>query len=504
MQKKQLKEIILIVLTTIIIILTALNSVIYFSRLDLTENKSFTLSSTTKKIISSIPEKVHLTYYISDKIKTITPVATEIEDLLMEYAAHSKGSIDTVSLDPGKYNLTTKAQNLGVQPQQIEVVEKNEQTYAMVYSGITIQYLDKYETIPFILNLETLEYELTNKIRKMVENLDPSIGILIGDSRRTMDDHYKFLKEKIEMSWKLNIIEKGVEIPMTTSVLAVIGNKDLSEGDMLYIDDYIMNGGKVLFCIDGVDVDMMNNFSVLKLEDSPAIAMLSKYGIKIKNDVVLDKYSKRIPLRGSFPLVYPQWIGITAQNVSKENPVTSRFAGLDLLWASSVEILEKSENVKYEKIISSTDQAWTMENNISVNPYEVSLAASYKGDDQRQIDLGYVASGQFKSAYTDRTGKDTRIMVIGDSDFLSDMIQFSDSPYNIMFFENAAEWLSNDESLIQIKTKSKRDLRLNKIETPEGQIKAILFVYLVNIVLIPVLIIAFAIIRFIGRKRKES
>jgi ABC-type uncharacterized transport system involved in gliding motility auxiliary subunit len=73
-----------------------------------------------------------------------------------------------------------------------------------------------------------------------------------------------------------------------------------------------------------------------------------------------------------------------------------------------------------------------------------------------------------------------------------------------MFFENAAEWLSNDESLIQIKTKSKRDLRLNKIETPEGQIKAILFVYLVNIVLIPVLIIAFAIIRFIGRKRKES
>ncbi|MDX9801902.1 MAG: GldG family protein [Spirochaetia bacterium] len=504
MQINKLKEIILIVLTTIIFLLIALNSVIFFNRLDLTENKSFTLSSATKKIISSIPEKVHITYYISDKIKTITPVATEIEDLLMEYAAHSKGSIDTVSIDPGKYNLTTKAQNLGVQPQQIEVVEKNEQTYAMVYSGITIQYLDKYETIPFILNLESLEYELTNKIRKMVENLDPTITVIIGDSRRTMESHYKFLKEKVEMSYKLEIMEKGIEIPMTTSVLAVLGNKDLSEGDMLYIDDYIINGGKVLFCLDGVDVDMMNNFTVLKLEDSPALGMLEKYGVKIKNDIVLDKYSRRIPLRGSFPLVYPQWIGITPQNVSKENPVTSRFAGLDLLWASSIEILEKMENVKYEKILSSTDQAWTMENNISANPYEVSLAAAYTGDDQRQLDLGYVVTGPFKSAYTEKTGVDTRIMVIGDSDYLSDIIQFSDSPYNIMFFENAVEWLANDESLIQIKTKSKRDLRLNKIETPEGQIKAIMFVYLVNIVIVPVLIIVFAIVRFIGRKRKES
>ena len=111
---------------------------------------------------------------------------------------------------------------------------------------------------------------------------------------------------------------------------------------------------------------------------------------------------------------------------------------------------------------------------------------------------------EYLSAFTDKTSAETRIIVIGDSDFISDIIEFSDSPYNVLFFENASEWLSNDESLLQIKTRSRRDLRLSKIETAEGRLKAILFVYLVNIVLVPLAIIIFAVARFIRRKRNEG
>ncbi len=504
MQNKKLREIILIILTTAVVILTALNSVIYFTRADLTENKSFTISDTTKKIIRAIPEKIHITYYISDKIKNITPVATEIEDLLFEYSARSRGRIDVVSVDPARLNLTNKAQSLGINPQQIEVYEKNEQSFAMVYSGITIQYLDKYETIPFILNLETLEYDLTHRIRKLVENIDVKVGIIIGDSRKSMENHYTYVGEKLQQSYGVELIETGKEIPPGISMLAVIGNKDISEGDMLYIDEYIMTGGKVIFCVDGVDVDMSRNLTAVKLENSPVIETLKKYGLRVNNDLVLDKYAKRIPLRGSFPMLYPQWIGIAGQNVSKTNPVTSRFAGLDLLWASSVEEADTVDGIVYERLVSTSDQAWVMDKNITTSPYEVSAEAGYKGDDQRQIGLAYLASGKFKSAFTEKTGNDSKIIVIGDSDFVSDIIQFSDSPYNIMFFENAVEWLSNDESLLQIKTRNKRDLRLNKIESQEGRVKAILFVYLINIVIVPAAVIAFAVIRYLQRKRREA
>ena len=399
MQKNKIKETILIVMTSVLFLLAALNSVTFFKRLDLTENKSFTISDTTKRIIRSIPEQVNITYFISDRIKAISPIPTEIEDLLFEYSAHSNGKIDVASIDPAKTNMTSRAQSMGIIPQQIEVYEKNEQSFATVYSGIAIQYLDNMEIIPFTITLETLEYELTHRIRKLVEDVDITLGVVTGDSRKNAESHYTYLKGRIEQNYNIEFIPPGQEIPPSISVLAVVGNRDLTDGDMLYIDEYIMHGGRVIFCIDGVDVDMTRNLEAVKLEDSPATEMLKKYGIHINNDLVLDKYAKRIPLRGTFPMLYPQWIGITSQNVSKDNPVTSRFSGLDLLWASSIEIKNPVDGLEYERLIASTDQAWTMDDHITASPYEVSAEMSYQGEDQRQLALGYAASGIFKRIY---------------------------------------------------------------------------------------------------------
>ena len=172
----KIKQIILLVLVSALFVVIGLNSTRFFKRLDLTENKSFTISDVSKDIISTIPGNVQITYFLSDKIRNITPVAAEIEDLLYEYSANSRGHVAVTVLDPLKTNTGKKAENLGVQAQQIEVYEKNEQSFAMVYSGITVQYLDQVETIPFIINLETLEYEITYKIRKLVENLNTKIG----------------------------------------------------------------------------------------------------------------------------------------------------------------------------------------------------------------------------------------------------------------------------------------------------------------------------------------
>ncbi len=113
-------------------------------------------------------------------------------------------------------------------------------------------------------------------------------------------------------------------------------------------------------------------------------------------------------------------------------------------------------------------------------------------------------SGKFNSYFTDKKSPENRMIVIGDSDFASDIIRYSDSPFNIVFLENAVEWLAIDDSLLSIKTRDKRDMRLNKIQIPEDRVKAILFVYLVNIIIIPLAVVAFGIIRFIKRKRKES
>ena len=171
----------------------------------------------------------------------------------------------------------------------------------MVYSGITVQYLDQVETIPFIINLETLEYEITYKIRKLVENLNTKIGIIIGDNRKTMENSFSFLGDKLSASFEIEQIQTGMEIADDYSGIIVLGGKDLTESDLLYVDEYIMHGGKVMFCVDGVEVEMTRNLEATVLEEAPIFKMIEKYGVKINRDLVIDKYARRIPFKRIFP-----------------------------------------------------------------------------------------------------------------------------------------------------------------------------------------------------------
>ncbi|MBP5739703.1 MAG: ABC transporter, partial [Spirochaetia bacterium] len=98
---------------------------------------------------------------------------------------------------------------------------------------------------------------------------------------------------------------------------------------------------------------------------------------------------------------------------------------------------------------------------------------------------------------------DTKIIVAGDADFLSNLIEYTESPANLMFAENLLQWLDNDR-FMNIKTRSVRDIRLNKITDLSSKVRAILAVYLVNIFIIPAGIIIYGIVRYIRRKRKDA
>ena len=98
---------------------------------------------------------------------------------------------------------------------------------------------------------------------------------------------------------------------------------------------------------------------------------------------------------------------------------------------------------------------------------------------------------------------ETRIIVIGDSDFVSNLLQYTDAKYNLDFAENSAEWLSHGEDLLSIKTRIIRDTRLNKIQDLNKRLTVMLFSQIVNIIFIPLLVIAYGILRFLVRRKKR-
>jgi len=163
MQKKS-TELIILLLILSIVVLFALNSSRYFVRLDFTGNKAFTISRVSKELFQEIQEQVYITYYLSERLQSLYNFPAQIEDLLQEYAAHSRGKIIISVLDPAKTGDSGKAESLGVYPQQIEVVEKDERSVARVYTGIVIQYLDRSEALPVVGRIDTLEYDLTSRI----------------------------------------------------------------------------------------------------------------------------------------------------------------------------------------------------------------------------------------------------------------------------------------------------------------------------------------------------
>ncbi len=526
---KKLKEITILVLVLIIFVLVGLNTNRFFTRIDLTANKEFTISKVSKELFREIPERVNIVYYVSDKLRRLYTFPQRIIDLLNEYAAYSHGKIVVSIIDPTKTGDTATAQSLGVAPQQIEVVEKNERSVAMVYTGIVIEYLDRHETLPVVASTGTLEYELTSKIRRIVKNEHEKVGIIIASPDRTYDN-YRSMVSQLSANFEVSQITPGKSIPSDISLLIVIGDGGFDNYDVYPIDQYLMKGGKILFLVDGIRIDMRNNLKATKIEKSPILDMLKTYGIDVKRELVLDKYNKtfRIPrqLFGQtmWQIIgkYPEWITISSENVSHKNPITARFQGLDLYWASPL-VWEKKTGLKAEALIKTTKQAWVMKKKFMTNPYQADML-NYIGTENRgQYTLAYTVSGTFNSFFADKSvpkregektpwakekkvdkSKKTRIIVVGDSDFPSSLLQYTDAFYNIDFVENCSTWLTNDSDLLTIKTRVVRDMRLNKIQDPKKRITMALLTEVVNVIFVPLLVILYGVFRFLSRKRQRK
>ena len=238
MEKKR-QEIIIFILTVAVAFFIGLIGIRFFFRVDMTTSRTFTISKVSKNLFTEIPEEVHLVYVISEKLKRLSAFPEQVEDLLYEYAAFSRGKIKVTVVDPVKDGITAQVESLGVMPQQIEVIEQNEQSLAMVYTGIVIEYLDRQSSLPLIFRTETLEYELTSAIRRLVKGDEKMLGVLVGDAGRSLDQEYGMLKQQFQQDYTIKELRMGDPIPDDISALMIVSGKDISKEDLKPIDSYI-------------------------------------------------------------------------------------------------------------------------------------------------------------------------------------------------------------------------------------------------------------------------
>ena len=525
MTKKQTAT--LSIMIIIIIALTLLVSRRLWFRLDLTKGKSYTISAVSRNLHNEIPDQIRITYYISDKLKSNYPLPGEIEDLLREYAGFSRGKIHLTVRDPAKANLTDQVQQLGILAGQDQTVEQDQVSVITVYSGIVIEYLDQIEVLPWVVSLETLEYDLTSRIRAMVRGSTRMLGVIVGDSPQRWNQDYQPLQNAYtQAGYQLRLIAAGQEISETIPALLVLGGvESLDETALYQIDRYIQTGGKVLFTTEGVHIELESGLEARLPQDGGLLAMLSSYGASVLPEIVMD--------RSSLPMQYqtraangavltritrnPQWIRVLGENGNKAHPVSANFKGLDLYWASPLE-LNAPDGVEADYLFVSTANAWSMREPFFTNPEISYMLERDAAETTGQKILGLSLSGVFPSWFDGKPmpeledgtelpdmpsmAKAARLIVVGNVEFATSFMGVTNGKHNLDFFIQAADWLCNDNDIIGIRSRESSSGRLDKIFDAEKKAAAMRFARIINVFVVPLLVILAGLFFALRRRTK--
>ena len=249
----------------VLIIIVAINLLSGFIkfRSDLTENKLYTLSDGTKKILNKLDTDVVVRFYFSkDTASMPVPLRTyaqEVQDLLDEYQQYSHGKVKVIKLDPKPDSDAEDSANLdGVEGQAVDLNDK-------VYLGIAVSCLDAKTTIPYLSpdrgNL--LEYDLSRAISSVANPKKAVIGVMSSLPVTGRESSPMMMQQRQRPSppWIfLNELKENYvvrDIPLTTdkidddvTVLVVIHPQGIADAAQFAIDQFLLRGGKMVALVD--------------------------------------------------------------------------------------------------------------------------------------------------------------------------------------------------------------------------------------------------------------
>ncbi|MBI4812732.1 GldG family protein [Candidatus Falkowbacteria bacterium] len=445
-------------LTIIIIIgiLVVLNFFSYqiFYRLDLTQNKDYSISETSKRTVGELDDVVNIKVYFSENLPSqYINLRQEVGDILDEYVNYSNNKIKVEFIDP-KDDSETKRElyMLGVPELQFNVLEKDKYQVVNGYLSMVVGYEDKKEAIPVIENTANLEYDVTLAIKKATGKITAVVGFATGNGAANPDKEISVAYKELGKLYETREVDLTAEksVPEDIDTLIIAGPKEkFSEDELKAIDAFLTSGGSLLILADGVKVG-----EGLRAEsnDIGLDKLLENYGVQINHDLVLDVSSGIASFSQgfiTFSTNYPFWPKVLKSGFDKDNVAVAKLESLVLPWASSLDILtdkmDKDGRVSY--LAKTTKRAWRETSNFNLNPE----GPREKGGEE-QYNLAVSIFGKFASAYNQGNIGQGRLIMVGDSDFLRDNF-IRQNPGNLLFFQNLVDSLSLDEDLINIRSK---------------------------------------------------
>ena len=520
-----------IVLFVILVIINGLSKKA-FKRLDLTESKRYTISKSTKKLLGQLDDIVRVEAYFSEAPDQVKLVKDEVKDMLDEYDAFASGNLQIEFINPTEDDdLKQKLRMKGIPEIQVQVREKDKIEVRNAYMGLAVVYGDKQEVIPVIQKTTTLEYDLTSAILKTTRKETKTVGFLEGhDEVDIYGQGFENLRKELGKQYTLRKIDvsQGSPIEGDVSTLIVAGPQSPLQANEKYeIDQFLMNGGKIVFLVDAVK---MAPGSIQASPLSTGLTdLLSHYGIQLGNNLVQDiSHDNLTYSQGGFMTItrpYPFFIkvlksyqystGSTSEGFPANSVATSGLDSLVLPWSTSLSVVAK-EGVSTTIMAKTSNQAWTAQAPYNLDPTRMFTPPSSV---KNSYPVAVLLAGEFTSFYagkeipsasnedgeedTENKNKDrktveksppTQIVVVGTSQFLR-----QPRVDGLTFFQNSIDYITLGSSLIGIRSKQISD---RSFKTDPSTF-ARLAIKVLCIGAIPILVALFGLFRFFSRMRAK-
>ena len=459
-------------------------------RLDLTEQKLYTISAGTEKVLAEIEQPVELYFFYSDQaskdLPTLRNYAKRVEEMLKAYERAAEGKLKLHIVDPQPFSAEEdQAAEFGLQAIPLNAGGDK------LYFGLAGRVGDGVpQAIPvFALDQEEfLEYDLSRLVQSLAKPERPVIGVLSGlplnggfDMQTRQPSQPWMVMEEIRQQFQIESLKAGIDqIPEKVSVLLLVHPKDLPEQSLYAIDQFVLRGGKLLAFVDPYsEVDsgmpMPGEEAASKTSDLPAL--FKAWGVQLLPDQVVTDGAYAMALsmgEGQRAVRHAAFLSLPRAALDQSDVST---AGLETLTLASAGILEPLAGAKsrFTPLLQSSVYAMPVDSKrlaLLQNPEE--LIRELQPTGQRYAMAARI-SGPAETAFANgiegrkdglKSADNINVIVVADTDLLSDRmwVQVQDffgqrmpQPWadNASFTINALDNLSGSDALISVRSRGR-------------------------------------------------
>jgi gliding motility-associatede transport system auxiliary component len=498
-------------------------------RLDLTQEKAYTLSAGTRAILKNLDSTVKIRFYCtqggepsSDSILLKT-YAKKVEDLLGEYKQAAKGKLIIEKYDPEPDSDAEDSARLdGVEGGMLPNGEK-------FYLGVAVSLLDEKQALPFLdpRRERLLEYDLSRAISRVTTQEKPVVGIMSPLPVFGMPSNPMMARmgQQGQQPWVLvnelkndfNVKNVGMDVDKIDAdikVLVVVHPREISDKAQYALDQFIMRGGKLIAFLDPlplIDTKEQNQMlGSIPNSGSSMDKLLKAWGISFDTGkVVADmKFKMQVGGRNGQPQDAPAFLSVTPAGINKDDIVTSQ---IDNVWLPFAGALTGTPvaGLKETVLLKSTADSQLVDG-FMANLSGENVMKEFKRSGT-EYPLAIRLAGKFKTAFPNgkpeekkdekkdedkkegdkkadenkpddslkETKQDNAVILVGDADMIFDhfALRQMQTPFgmlseslngNLNFAQNAVEQFAGDSNLINVRSRATQNRPFEKINQIEA------------------------------------